>query len=645
MHGTLEIFTGGGKTLIALACAEHVAKSSEKLRVAIVVPTEALAIQWRESVIQYTNINRSQVGLLGAGGHDDLSSKRVLVCVLNTAAKKLPEIVRATGLDTLLIIDECHRAGAPSFSRVLATSARFILGLSATPDREDVDDDGQPLEYDEQLVGQALGAVVFRFGLREARVAGWLPEFTVHHHGVQLRPSERLQYEQMSREIDNLRDRIRSEGGDASRARQLIAKPGTLGKLASAYIAATAQRKDLLYRANERQRVTETVINNTFAKRPNARVLMFHERIDEAIKLHELLVSSDCVRVGIEHSRLPTAERRATLDRFRDGSLNTLVSVKSLIEGIDVPSADIGISIASSSSVRQRVQSLGRVLRRTFDDSEKTAEMHVVYVANSVDESIYAKEDWSDLTGAAANSYWLWSLDPNQQPQLTPGPPRTPAPTEQQEWERLGCQGPATPEEWLGLQPSHEYSVDTTGSVRNATGTLIANPQHVAAIVQQVRERPGGRFFVTPVHHLVIVREAAPNGQLMVAGVLSEQLVARTENDGAVIDSAILKAGDPYPGMLDKAHGEYHLKQKRGGVIERRSPLGTEWALTEPTSDHLVHNAVVILETWRSLRYSGMKFAINSQWHAWYVEAGEPKFLAQVPDGLAWPIATPKADQ
>ena len=86
----------------------------------------------------------------------------------------------------MLVVDECHRAGAATFSKVLATSARYRLGLSATPARDEVDEAGLPLTFDRQVVGRKIGAVVFRFGLREAREIGWLPEYTVHHHGVRL---------------------------------------------------------------------------------------------------------------------------------------------------------------------------------------------------------------------------------------------------------------------------------------------------------------------------------------------------------------------------------------------------------------------------------------------------------------------------
>ena len=70
-QGTLEIFTGGGKSLVGLACAESAARVKPELQLSIFVPTEALAQQWVEVVVRCTNVGRSEIGLLGAGGEDD----------------------------------------------------------------------------------------------------------------------------------------------------------------------------------------------------------------------------------------------------------------------------------------------------------------------------------------------------------------------------------------------------------------------------------------------------------------------------------------------------------------------------------------------------------------------------------------------
>jgi superfamily II DNA or RNA helicase len=640
-RGTLEIFTGGGKTLIALDCAARAAIANPAVRVVIVVPTEALARQWLDTLVTRTVLGRADVGLLGAGSRDGLIGKRALVAVLNSAARHLPEMARQVAGDLLLIVDECHRAGAPSLSRVLQTPARFRLGLSATPDREEIDEDGEPLEYDEQLVGQSLGGVVYRYGLREARLSGWLPDFNVQHYGLQLQADERAEYDRISRQIDDLADRLADHGAETSRARTLMGRPDEVGALANSYVAATAQRKDRLYRAGERERVTDRLVLGILARRPDARILLFHERVDEASRLYERLREAAVAPIGLEHSRLGAHERAAALSNFRDGSIQVLVSVKSLVEGIDVPAADIGISVASSSSVRQRIQALGRVLRRTFDGPAKLAEMHVLYIANTVDELIYAKEDWADLTGEARNGYWFWPLGA-EQPETRDWPPRTPHPTEEQEWQRLGGEAPQHPEPWLGTTPDREYSVDTRATVRTRSGAIVANPQETAELVRSVRGRPGGRFFVTRAHRLVLVREGGSNGRLMVAGQLQEPFSTRNIGQTGSIsaDAAELRPGDPYPGPAEASNGEFRVLQKRGGVIQRSLP-GTvrEFALTDGAKREQILNAQRVLDAWRKVSSSGLKIAINRDWHAWYLDGGLPRFLAEVPEGFAWPTS------
>ncbi len=641
--GTLEVFTGGGKTLIALACAERASDLADDLRLAVVVPTEALARQWIESLVSHTDLRRDEIGLMGAGGHDSLRDHRALIAVLNSAAKSLPDTVHTElGRELLLVVDECHRAGAPTFSRVLTTPARFRLGLSATPDREEVDEDGEPLTFDEQLVGRLLGPVVFRFSLKDAREAGWLPDYEIHHHAIGLHEDERRRYEEISRKIDDLANEMSMLGVDTSQARIVARRNDDAGRAAAAWVAATARRKDLLYRAAERRRVATSIVLETLNQRPAARALLFHERVDEASELHGDLVNAlPETEVAVEHSRLPQHERRQALQRFRDGTAPILVSVKSLIEGIDVPEADTGVSVASSSSVRQRIQSLGRVLRRSRVEGEKkVAVMHVLYVRESVDDLIYAKEDWADLTGEAANIYWSWPLDPDEPRERLLGPPHTPLPTEEQEWERLGLAPPGTPVRWLGQWPWAEYAVDTRGTVRNRSGHVIENPQHAASLVSSVRDRPGGRFGVTPAHRIVIVRSTEPPRDLFAVGCLSEPFALRDADAGGAVDLTTIEAGHEYPGATEPDGGKFKLGQKRGGVIERRTKSGAQFALTSGSGNpDLELNAAAVLAAWRSgsVPSTGMQFVVTASEDAIYWQGGMPRFLAHVPGGFAWP--------
>jgi superfamily II DNA or RNA helicase len=637
-RGTLEIFTGGGKTIIALASFARVSASDPATRLAVVVPTEALARQWIEALVHSTSLQRSDVGLLGAGRRDSFVGKRALVTVLNSAAKQLPTL-GASVAPLMLIVDECHRAGAATFSKVLDTKAAFRMGLSATPARDEIDENGLPLAFDQQVVGEKLGDVVFEFGLREARQAGWLPNYVVHHHGVSLTSEERLEYERISRKVSDSADRLTAAGFQASHALHLAARGGEIGSLAQAYVAAIALRKGFLYRASERARVAAQIVERARERRDDSRILIFHERVAEAAALYETLRTElPDTPMALEHSELPDATRREALAAFRSGRLTILVSVKSLVEGIDVPDADIGISVASSSSVRQRVQTLGRVLRRRFDGSVKNAEMHVIYIHDTVDELIYGKEDWSDLTGESANQYWLYSVG-EVTPQRQPGPPLQPRPTEEMEWKRFGERVPEEPTLWLGALPDYELSVDTRGNVTTPEGAWIENPQGVPHMVERVRGKPGGRFRVTPVFNLVVVFGESDEGMApYLVGKLEEPFRVRkeTRDDVSAVDVSVLQAGSPYPGPTDQNGGSFKVRQKRGGVIERRAGDSIQFAVTDQEDVRAV-NARGLLDAWRSLNTPGLTFFVNRLGHAWYRESGEPRFLASVREGFLWP--------
>jgi superfamily II DNA or RNA helicase len=138
--GTIKVVTGAGKTILALAIIEKLQKQEKDLHVAIVVPTVVLLNQWYEEIKEKSNLPEDTIGFLGAGYEDNFNEnqKRIIICVLKSAAKKLPNIVEEKlGSKLLLVVDECHHAGAPEMRKVFKVKRKYELGLSATPERED----------------------------------------------------------------------------------------------------------------------------------------------------------------------------------------------------------------------------------------------------------------------------------------------------------------------------------------------------------------------------------------------------------------------------------------------------------------------------------------------------------------------------
>ncbi|WP_343424941.1 DEAD/DEAH box helicase family protein [Candidatus Amarolinea dominans] len=127
-RGTVKVATGGGKTLFALAAAQALQNEREPdLRMVVVVPTIPLMFQWQDEA-RRGNLPLSAIGLMGGGQQPpSLSTVRILICVLNSARERLPDLVRRAGWSrrTLLVVDECHRAGAAQASRIFDAKPRF----------------------------------------------------------------------------------------------------------------------------------------------------------------------------------------------------------------------------------------------------------------------------------------------------------------------------------------------------------------------------------------------------------------------------------------------------------------------------------------------------------------------------------------
>src|SRR5262245_27941953 len=124
-RGVVKVVTGAGKTLLGLAIAERLQRDDPQLRMAVVVPSIVLLSQWREVLAQHSNLPTSSIGLMGGGYADVFDDQtRILICVLNSAAKKLSEAIAKSGVgqNLLLLVDECHRAGAAEMRQIFATT-------------------------------------------------------------------------------------------------------------------------------------------------------------------------------------------------------------------------------------------------------------------------------------------------------------------------------------------------------------------------------------------------------------------------------------------------------------------------------------------------------------------------------------------
>ena len=93
-----------------------------------------------------------------------------------------------------------------------------------------------------------------------------------------------------------------------------------------------------------------------------ARTLIFHEDIRAAQNIYQTLISRNHAAT-MYHSRIAGPRRRENLRMFKKGIFDVLVCCRALDKGLNIPEVEVAIIASSTSSMRQRIQRLGRVLR------------------------------------------------------------------------------------------------------------------------------------------------------------------------------------------------------------------------------------------------------------------------------------------
>jgi len=128
--GILCATTAFGKTVIAAWLI-----AERKVNTLVLVHRRQLLDQWRERLAAFLNLPIKSIGQIGGGRRR--ASGVVDVAVIQSLNRKqvVDDIVANYGH---IIVDECHHLSAVSFEQVLRqVKARFITGLTATPQRKD----------------------------------------------------------------------------------------------------------------------------------------------------------------------------------------------------------------------------------------------------------------------------------------------------------------------------------------------------------------------------------------------------------------------------------------------------------------------------------------------------------------------------
>ncbi|HEV7215840.1 MAG TPA: DEAD/DEAH box helicase, partial [Chloroflexota bacterium] len=331
-RGVVVLPTGSGKTIVAFMALEQV-----PVRTLVIVPTIELLRQWHDGIIQHLGLQPDLVGVVGGG-----ERRLAPITVMTYDSAAMPQ--RALADYGLLVVDEVHHLPAPTYRRIVAkTAAPWRLGLSATPERAD--------GSHEDLSG-LIGPEVYRRQPAQLAQEGHIAAYQQRRLFVDLLPQERYRYDALMAEYKWFLATRRSQFMHGNLFEELI-RLSAFDPAARRALQAHHQAR--LIALNAEGKIDS--VAQLLQKHREAKVLVFSE--------YTAMVTALSRRLALPAItyRTDPEERRLILERFRAGRYSKLASGRVLNEGVDVPDANVAIVASGSSSKREHIQRLGRVLR------------------------------------------------------------------------------------------------------------------------------------------------------------------------------------------------------------------------------------------------------------------------------------------
>jgi superfamily II DNA or RNA helicase len=340
-RGVVVLPTGTGKTHLANLAIERAARPT-----LIVTPTIDLMNQWYDEL---TLAFGGEVGLLGGGSYD---VKPMTVTTYDSAYQNMDRLGNKFGL---LVFDECHHLPGPTYGMAAVCAlAPFRLGLTATPERAD---------HAHRHLDQLIGPIVYRREITQLR-GEFLADYRIETLFVNLSDEERIRYED-ARAI--YRDFLRNSGID-------MRQPNSWSRfIMQAHRSSEGREAFRAYREQRTLAMAAPAKLNLLG-----RLLERHNGDRSIIFTHDNATVYTIARqflVPVITHQTKTKERREVLQRFNSGVYPIVATSRVLNEGVNV--------LSGSGSVREHVQRLGRVLRKS---GTKEATLYEVITRGTVEE-------------------------------------------------------------------------------------------------------------------------------------------------------------------------------------------------------------------------------------------------------------------
>ncbi len=384
-RGIFEMATGSGKTFAAMGCINRLLQKEKRLVVIIACPYTHIVEQW-STVFQIYNEKIEEAwridGFISESCYADYPNwksrlkrrirdidekdvsgnyflnKLIIFTTHDTlSSENFTQMMKDVTSPILLIADEVHAVGSELKLEKLLDSYDYRLGLSATPTRY-FDDEGT------MKLKEYFGGIVGEFSINRAIKEKFLSPYQYIPKIVDLNDDEMEKYIELTKKV--------------AKKLSMMGNPKQQESEISSFIE--GERASIISAAEKKYQAFKEILSQIGDLKHC--LIYCHEKQLERVK--EILFDKGIVFHQITF-REETEKRISILNQLAEGSYQAVVAINCLDEGVDIPSAKIGIILASTGNPRQYIQRRGRLLRK--EPGKKEAIIYDILVVPYADQT------------------------------------------------------------------------------------------------------------------------------------------------------------------------------------------------------------------------------------------------------------------
>jgi superfamily II DNA or RNA helicase len=394
-----EMATGTGKTLTALECIRKVRQDTNTVTV-IACPQNHLIEQWMDEADEFglsskrviaSSKNRNWKDELHDSIHDfkyGVSGNMTIFTTHDTfASEDFRKLVDKLSEESLfLVVDEVHGVGTDTRLSGLKPEYNYRLGLSATPARW-MDEEGTENIFD-YFNEEDIENPTFKFTLKDAVTEvnpdtgqTYLCPYEYEPKFVELTPEELEEYEEKTKKIV----KAYHSASTPEQKNRALAMMGS-------------QRQDVVRNAQNKYIAFDEILDDLGSDIQKTLVYTSPQQLEP---IQEELMNRNIMSHKFTQNEGTSprekynglSERQHILREFSKGRYQALAAIKCLDEGVNVPSTERAIIMASTGNPRQYIQRRGRVLRH--DAGKEKAIIHDILVIPSLNSEV--SKDFKDM--------------------------------------------------------------------------------------------------------------------------------------------------------------------------------------------------------------------------------------------------------